>query len=99
MRTDNDRDREYFNRNTSAFLVLVLAALVKLPQLRAHRMHRPAGDRAVLAALWVYRRHLSKHTPRCKQAPCCSAYCRAAVEDHGWRQGVAMTLKRMGPCL
>jgi hypothetical protein len=99
MNADNDRDREYLNRNTSLFLVLALTASQKLPQLRQHRMHRPATDRAVLAALWAYRHWFTRHTPKCAQNPSCSTYAVTAVTEYGWRKGIALTLKRMGPCL
>ena len=99
MRADSKRDADYSARNASFFLVMMMHAAIRLPQLHRHRSHRPLSDRVVLAALGVYRRHLTKHTPNCAQNPSCSTYAVATVEDYGWRKGLSMTLKRMGPCL
>jgi putative component of membrane protein insertase Oxa1/YidC/SpoIIIJ protein YidD len=52
-----------------------------------------------LTALWVYRRWLTRRTPKCRQIPSCSAFCLSAVREHGWLEGLEMTLDRMGPCL
>ncbi len=47
-----------------------------------------------LAALWLYRRTITRWTAPCPQTPSCSEYAEQMVRQHGARLGLALALAR-----
>ena len=55
--------------------------------------------RLVLAVIAGYQRLVSPLlAPRCRFAPSCSAYARAAIEQHGLGRGSWLALRRVARC-
>jgi putative component of membrane protein insertase Oxa1/YidC/SpoIIIJ protein YidD len=69
--------------------LLLLAATV-LPDL--------GGTTLARSLIGLYRRRLTRFTPRCPSTPSCSAYALAAVESRGVRTGLALAARRVRAC-
>jgi hypothetical protein len=76
-------------------LLLRVSTLLRLAALLAPGR---AGRRPVLALLGLYRRRLTRFTPRCPSAPSCSAYAVAAVQALGPRRGLTAAASRVRDC-
>ena len=59
-------------------------------------MTRPA--RLLALGVSAYRFARSGAPPACRYEPTCSAYALGALERHGARRGVWLTLRRLGRC-
>jgi hypothetical protein len=57
-----------------------------------------AGRRPVLALLGLYRRRLTRFTPRCPSTPSCSAHAVDAVRALGARRGLLAAARRVRDC-
>ena len=80
------------------------ANMVLLAPTTARHMHAATGERGrmaerLIAAVRVYQREVSpKRAPCCKYSPTCSAYAVEALERHGARRGMWLTLRRLLRC-
>ena len=55
--------------------------------------------RAAAAVLDFYKRFVSPLLPRaCRFEPTCSVYARQAIERHGLRRGLALSVRRLLRC-
>ncbi|WP_214401342.1 membrane protein insertion efficiency factor YidD [Pseudonocardia lacus] len=76
----------------------LLLSVSTLLRLAAFLAPGRAGRRPVLALLGLYRRRLTRFTPRCPSTPSCSAYAVAAVQDLGARRGLVAAARRVRDC-
>ena len=73
-----------------------------LPGLALTILRLPA--RALSGVIWIYQRTLSpalvviSPNSGCRFAPSCSHYARAALAEHGFFSGVALTVIRLAKC-
>jgi putative membrane protein insertion efficiency factor len=73
--------------------------LLSVPATRTGESRRGRADRAVTAAIKVYRRVSPRSAvPRCRFVPTCSAYGLEAVERYGARKGLRLTAARLVRC-
>jgi uncharacterized protein len=54
--------------------------------------------RAVVALIRVYQAARIGHVSPCRFTPTCSHYAVEAVERHGARRGLRLTIRRLGRC-
>ena len=56
-------------------------------------------QRALMAAVRFYRRHISPNSaPRCRYLPTCSAYALEALEKYGALKGAWLSVRRLLRC-
>ncbi len=55
-------------------------------------------QRLILAGLWVYRRWLTRYTPRCPDPVSCSEYGVWAVRTYGVTLGLELALEKVRNC-
>ena len=71
---------------------------------RRYRRFLSLPARALSGFIWVYQRTLSpalvviNPTCGCRFAPTCSHYARAALQEHGFFAGLALTVVRLAKC-
>ncbi|BAL91607.1 hypothetical protein AMIS_63870 [Actinoplanes missouriensis 431] len=56
------------------------------------------GVRAATGAIKLYRRISPRLPARCRFTPTCSAYALEAIERHGLRTGLGLTVRRLVRC-
>ena len=92
--------RERLKRpETFLFFVLMLLVLAGVDSLR--RPERQLTARAYVAAVHGYQhygRSLLKGFIACRYDPTCSEYSVQAVEKHGIRRGLVLSMKRLFSC-
>ena len=59
---------------------------------------RPRRARLLLAGIRTYQLARTGHVSPCRFTPTCSQYAAEAIERHGARRGLALTLRRLGRC-
>jgi putative membrane protein insertion efficiency factor len=59
---------------------------------------RPFPTRLAVAMIHVYQLARSGRTSPCRFTPTCSHYAVTALERHGLRRGLRLTLGRLGRC-
>jgi putative membrane protein insertion efficiency factor len=60
--------------------------------------HRPVGTRVAVGLIQMYQLARTGRTSPCRFVPTCSQYAVVAVERHGLRRGLRLTLGRLGRC-
>ncbi|MEU4688436.1 membrane protein insertion efficiency factor YidD [Actinoplanes sp. NPDC023714] len=56
------------------------------------------GVRAATRSIRLYRLISPRLPTRCRYTPTCSAYALTAIERHGLRTGLRLTLRRLARC-
>lgn len=64
----------------------------------AVRSRRSLGSRALLGLFRLYQAARVGRVSPCRFTPTCSQYGVEAVERHGARRGLALTVRRLGRC-
>jgi putative membrane protein insertion efficiency factor len=60
--------------------------------------NHPAGTRLALGLIRTYQLLRTGHVSPCRFTPTCSQYAAEAVDRHGLRRGLRLTLGRLGRC-
>jgi putative membrane protein insertion efficiency factor len=63
-----------------------------------HRAGSPLGRRALIAAIRFYQLARTGRVSPCRFTPTCSQYAAEAIERHGPRRGLGLTVRRLGRC-
>jgi putative component of membrane protein insertase Oxa1/YidC/SpoIIIJ protein YidD len=61
-------------------------------------VHRTVAQSVVLAVLGVYRRWLTRYTPRCPEPISCSEFAVWAVREYGVTEGLELALENVRNC-
>ena len=79
-----------------------MSSIVSPPEAVTQSGQRPAPlsgpARVALALIRVYQLARTGRVSPCRFTPTCSHYATEAVERHGARRGLALTVRRLGRC-
>jgi putative membrane protein insertion efficiency factor len=74
------------------------AATASLATARPASTGRSAAARAAVALIRFYQLARTGRTSPCRFLPTCSQYAAEAIENHGFRRGLRLALRRLGRC-